>query len=270
MKVFSQRPNRFNSASVVRVNALWSSWVVGCLMNLVFIAVVLGFVAVFWLLSWRGGVAASSVSIATVPPLPSPVLVTATSLPTLIPVSTATQVPTSTPLPTATPFPTVTPFPTSTPLPTATPFTLTISFPTAVPTPVPMYSYSDLESGAASVQVVSNYPYGFYRALCVEPDKAFIQPRVVGVPEKVGLVWRLWNDFGYKDELDHSKDVTFFLSDDSSKFHLALFWYDDQISDQIDVDYPGSCRSTQIIFVQARPPLAQNVSLSSVLSVTVH
>jgi hypothetical protein len=132
-----------------------------------------------------------------------------------------------------------------------------------------MYSFYDLDSGVASVNVVSNFAYGFYRALCVGPDLAFIQPRVVGVPEKTGVIWRLWNDFGYSDFLDHNKDVTFFLSDDSSVWHLALFYYDDQVSDQVDIDYPGSCRSTQVIFVQARPPFASNVTVSSVLSVTV-
>jgi hypothetical protein len=131
-----------------------------------------------------------------------------------------------------------------------------------------MYSFYDLDSGVASVNVVSNFAYGFYRALCVGPDLAFIQPRVVGVPEKTGVIWRLWNDFGYSDFLDHNKDVTFFLSDDSSVWHLALFYYDDQVSDQVDIDYPGSCRSTQVIFVQARPPFASNVTVSSV-SVTV-
>lgn len=261
-KLFTSRPNRFDSVPVITVNSLWSSWVAGCLMNVVFLLIVLAFIGGFWIFSLRGGVAAP-VSVATVAPLPSQPASTNTPVPTITPPPTATLAPTNTPVPTITAFPTMTPFP------TATPFTFTIQLPTVVPTSVPLYTFHDLDSGAASVDVVSEYAYGFYRALCVEPDEAFIQPRVVGVPEKTGVIWHLWNDYGYLDTLDHTKDVTFYLSDDASVWHLALFYYDVQVSDQVNIDYPGSCRSTQVIFVQAKPPLASNVTVSSVFSVTV-
>ena len=48
-----------------------------------------------------------------------------------------------------------------------------------------------------------------------------------------------------------------------------LFWYADQVSDQVDIDYPSGCRSTQVIFIQSSPTIAENVSVFAGVPISV-
>lgn len=251
-------PNRFKGLSYVNVHSLRLSFIAGCLFNLCLFAVALVIGGAFFLFTSPGSAGPEEIVISTVPPLavlvvtvpPGP---TSTSVPTLAPLST------STPWPTFTPGPTSTPWPTLAPLPTSTPFTLTVVLAVPSPTPTRLYNYGELLAGAPTPALVSPHKYAFYRAVCVD-GLSRISPKIVGLPEIVpGLHWRLWNDFGWVADTANEKefeqaytdDVSFFLSLDASIFHLALFYYDQQISDAVMVDYPGSCTAIEVVYLRA-------------------
>ena len=260
--------NRFPKNKTINVRRLPRSPLWGCFANVIIIAVCLvTFGGVFWLFSDGDSEAAEFDNLPTLTPTSIIAVVTAISKP-ISPVIPPTPMATWTPLPTWTPAPTWTPVATITPLPTVT----ETATPTATPTAKPvLYSYSQLSSGAASVSVVSDNAYGYYRALCLGAGSPRIEPRVVGAPTLTGLHFKLWNDYGWSAINDYGEGVTFFLSDNPSTFHLQMFYYDDPVSDQVDILYPDSCTRVRVIYVEAAPPLADNVEVvgSDPISVTV-
>lgn len=259
-------PNRFKGLGYVNVHALRLSFLAGCLFNLFLFFIFLVIGGVFFLFTSAGS-AGPAVNISTVAPLP--VLVTVPAAAVLLPPPTLPPAPTFTPFPTLTPAPTSTPWPTLAPMPTSTPFTLTVVLAVPTPTPTRLYNLPELLAGAPLPVVLSEYKYGFYRAVCLD-GQGRIEPKVFGLPEIVqGLHWRLWNDYGFLvDTADYEEsygsDTTVFLSADPALFHLALFYYDQQISDGVEIDYPGSCVALQMIYVRAArdaAPSAPNVWL---------
>lgn len=250
-------PNRFKGLKYINVNALRTSFLIGCVFNIVLAVVLLSVVGAFvFFVSSSEAQQGQEISTASNRP-------TVAFLPTLTPFPTATRgitftVSAPTPFPTSTPNPTFTPFPTLTPFPTSTPFsfTLVISQPLPMPTATRLYNLGELLGGAPLPSLYSQYKYAFYRAICL-PGLPRIEPRVIGLPEIIqGLHWRLWNDFGYVAdtsdfETAYSDDTTLFLSSDPSLFKLALFYFDQQISDQVLIDYPGSCGAAQVIYGRA-------------------
>lgn len=245
-------PNRFKGLKYINVNALRVSFFVGCLFNLLLAAVVLGVVGVAFLFTSSTEAQQSEV-------VPTARGYAVVSLPTLTPFPTSTSTLTPTVGPTSTLWPSLTPAPTSTliptlvPLPTSTPFTFTIVLSQPLPMATRLYSYAELLAGVQLPPIYSEYKYGFYRAVCLS-GLSRIEPRVIGLPQIIqGLHWRLWNDYGYvadtsEFEESYTDDTTLFLSNDASQFHLSLFYYDQQISDQVTIDYPGSCGAVQVIY----------------------
>ncbi len=271
-------PNRFRGLPYINVSALRLTFLAGCLVNVVLSFLVVGVVLGLFYFSSGVSSAQKTSLIATVSPLASPTgfLLTVTPFPTITPTQTLVPVVLSPPtlIPTATPLPTYTPFPTVTPMSTATPFTLTISLALPTATPRPLYSYSELEDMVVKPTVATTYPYGFYRALCV-PGVSRVEPRVIGVPDTVtGLHWKIWNHYGWSADTSEYQTSfgggdTFFLSASPSLFYLALFFYDDQISDQVYVDYPGSCTAVQLIYLQGALPLAGNAGVGQIQAIIV-
>lgn len=248
-------PNRFRGLTYINVHSLRLSFLAGCLFNLLLFSVFLVIGAVFFLFSSPGFAGPQDAVISTVPPLPV-VLVTVPPPPTVAPPPVLSPAPTASPWPTFTPAPTSTPFPTLAPVPTSTPFTLTVVLAVPSPTPTRLYDYAELLAGAPTPALVSEYKYAFYRAVC-SSGPSRISPKVYGLPEIVqGLHWRLWNDFGFlADSADYeesyAEDISFFLSLDASVFHVALYYYDQQISDAVMVDYPGACMAIEVVYVRS-------------------
>lgn len=252
---FMAYPNRFKGLKYVNVNLLRTSFLIGCLFNLLLLAVFLVVGGLFYIFASSSS-AQQAETIVSIPDRPTVAfMVTLTPFPT----ATSIQIPVvrSAPaiFPTSTAYPTFTPYPTLTPVATSTPFsfTLVISQPALIPTATRLYNLGELLGGAPLPPLFSVYKYAFYRAVCLE-GLPRIEPRVIGLPQIVeGLHWRLWNDYGYvadtsEFEKPYDNDTTLFLSSDKSLFRLALFYYDQQISDQTLIDYPGSCSAAQIIF----------------------
>lgn len=274
-------PNRFTSLSYIDVHSLRISFFAGCLFNLFLFSLFLLVGGLFFYFASSSVSSDNSIVVSTVPPLPA-------VLPTLPPVPSSTVFPTLAPapsatwFPTVTPPPTVTPFPTSTPWPTATPFTFSLVIALPSPSPTRHFSMGELLAGAPTPVLVSEYKYAFYRGLCLSGQPR-IEPRVFGLPEIVsGLHWKLWNNYGFsldtsEYEQSYTDDTTLYLSSDPSLFHLALFYFDQQISDEVNIDYPGSCTAVQIIYgVSARAtwssvtlPDGQVLSQTEVISVSV-
>lgn len=264
----NQRPvklNKFNRAKIVRVSALPATMLAAVVING---GLFLLLVASLYF-TWSYGLPAVEARVSRLTPLPSPVV-----SPTPLVVSPVEGLPsptamattfsfTPTPAPTWTPIPTWTPAPTWTAVPTWTPSPT----PTATPTATPrLYTADYLQSRVSSggdvkdyVQVESDYAFGFYRAICHDvPGQRFIQPRVISSLdlESTGYYWRLDNEFSgydYISELPHNSQTTFYLSEDASLFSVRLYWYDDQISDRVALDFPESCKAAQLIFVEASP-----------------
>lgn len=250
-------PNRFKGLKYVNVNALRTSFLIGCLVNILLAAVFLSMIGLVFLFTTSSDASqpqpialedrpySTVVFLSTVPPPPS-----VTPLPIL-----PTR-PTLTPWPTLVPQPTFTPWPTNTPFPTVTPFTFTIVFSQPLATPTRLYSGGELLAGAPKPVLISEYKYAFYRAVCLS-GLPRIEPVVIGLPEVVpGLHWRLFNDFGWwadsaGDEIPYSDDTTFFLSSSESRYHLALYYYDQRISDEVLIDYPGDCVGVEVIYLPA-------------------
>lgn len=260
-------PNRFKGLKYVNVNALRISFFVGCLFNVLLAAVVLAIVGIgFFFISSTE--AQQLEAVPTSPPRSLALLPTLTPFPTSTGTFTPTIEPTSTTWPTLTPLPTYTPVPTLIPLATSTPFTFTIVFSQPLPTATRLYSLGELLGGASLPPLYSQYKYGFYRAVCLSSGASRIEPRVVGLPEIIpGLHWRLWNDYGYVAdtsdyEESYSDDTTIFLSSNPSQFHLGLFYFDQRISDQILIDYPGQCSAVQVIYGVAARSAGGGVVLS--------
>lgn len=253
-------PNRFKGLKYVNVNALRVSFLVGCLFNLVLAISVLVIVGLFAWFASATEAQQQEVSI----PLPIE-HVTVAFLPTASPPPSPSPPPLLSPVPTSSPWPTLTPGPTSTiiptlaPLPTPTPFTLTIVLAAPAPSPTRLYDLGELLAGAPRPVLISEKKYAFYRAMCLD-GLPRIEPRVVGLPQIVqGLHWRLWNDYGWSSDTANEKDfpdaytedITFFLSSDASQFHLALFYYEQAVSDEVLLDYPGDCGAMQVIYLPA-------------------
>lgn len=251
-------PNRFKGLGYVNVHALRLSFMAGCLFNLFLFFIFLVVGGVFFLFTSPGVAGPEEVVISTVPPLPA-IVVTVPALAAIPAPPTLPPAPTFTPWPTFTPAPTITPFPTLAPLPTSTPFTLTVVLAVPSPTPTRLYNYGELLAGAPTPALVSEHKYAFYRAVCVD-GLSRISPKVFGLPQVVqGLHWRLWNDYGWASDTANEKDfeesyaddVSFFLSPDPSIFHIALFYYDQQISDIVMLDYPGRCPAIEVVYLRA-------------------
>lgn len=274
-------PNRFRGLGYIDVQSLRISFIAGCLFNffLFFLFLVGG--VFFFYFSSSSVSSDSTVVVSTLPPLPV-VLVTVPPAPTFTPFPTLLPAPSPTWFPSVTPLPTLTPFPTSTPWPTATPFTFSLVIALPSPSPTRHYSMAELLAGAPTPVLVSEYKYAFYRGLCLSGQPR-IEPRVIGLPQIVsGLHWRLWNDYGFsldtsEYEESYTDDTTLYLSSDPSQFHLGLFYFDQQISDEVLIDYPGSCVAVQIIYgVSARAtwgpvalPDGSVISQTGVISVSV-
>lgn len=247
-------PNRFKGLGYIKVHSLRLSFLAGCLFNLLLLSIFLVVGGVFFLFTSMGS-ASEEVVIVTVPPLAA-LVVTVPPVASVPPPPTLPASLTSTPWPTFTPAPTVTPFPTLAPLPTSTPFTLTVVLAVPTPTPTKLYNLGEILAGAPLPALASEKKYAFYRGVCLD-GVSRIEPRIVGLPQIVqGLHWRLWNDFDFVlDTSDYdesySDDTTLFLSSDPALFHLALFYYDEPISDEVSIDYPGSCVAIQIIYIRA-------------------
>lgn len=251
-------PNRFKGLSYVDVHSLRLSFLAGCLFNLFLFFIFLVVGGIFFFFTSPGSAGPEVAIISTVPPLPV-VVVTVPPVASVAPPATLVPVATLTPWPTFTPAPTYTPLPTLAPMPTSTPFTLTVVLSAPSPTPTRLYNYGELLAGAPTPVLVSEHKYAFYRAVCVD-GLSRISPKIFGLPEIVpGLHWRLWNDYGWSSdtanekEFEHSytDDVSFFLSLDASVFHLALFYYDQQISDAVMIDYPGKCTAIEVLYLRA-------------------
>ncbi len=258
------RLNRFRGARIVRVSALPATLFLAILIN----GTLFLFAAGFFYLTWqhysvKPVIAAEKQYRPVISFLPSPsstVAPSPTPMPTVTPFPTWTPMPTVTPFPTWTPMATVTPFPTWTPIPTWTPEPSPTPFPS--PTRV-LYSLEYLESSPSAARdlasVESSFPFGFYRALCHDvPGQRFIQPRVVSSVDlsQEGYSWLLDNalsGYDYVDRLPHTSDITFYLSESASIFSIQLYWHDDPISDRVAIDFPESCRSAQLIFVESKP-----------------
>lgn len=226
---FKIRPNRFRGVSVIRVFELYPVQSIGCLVNMGLVLALLVFGAAIWLFAGSAGSASSAAARPTVDFPPTP-----------------TEFPTSTPHPTPTEFPTSTPHPT--------------------PIPYRPKSFQEIESNPGLVSDVTcedEYSYCYYEAFCL-PGPNRIEPRVAGLSALSGLHFKLWNDYGWQAEREFTIDTTFQLSDDPSVFHLALFYYQQQVSQQVDIDYPGDCQALQVVYVQRAPSPANNVSASGV------
>lgn len=248
-------PNRFKGLGYINVNALRLSFLAGCVFNAFLFSIVLMIGAAFFFFTSAGS-AGEAVKISTVPPLAVVLISTVTPAATLPLLATLPPAPTYTPAPTLTPAPSPTLIPTLAPLPTATPFTLTVVLAVPTPTPTKLYNLGEILAGAPLPALSSEKKYAFYRGVCLD-GVSRIEPRVVGLPEIVqGLHWRLWNDYGFvvdtsDYEESYADDTTLFLSSDPALFHLALFYYDEAISDEVRVDYPGACMAVQIIYIKA-------------------
>ncbi len=157
-------------------------------------------------------------------------------------------------MPTFTASPTATPTMTITPMPTAT---------------LVRYTFQQLQENPnliTTLNLSSTYKIKFYRAICyTELTDKFVQPRVAGLDEDKGLRWRLWNDYGWSSDMAFTNKITFYLSDNSSVFHLALYRNQEQLSDLVSIDYPRECRASQFIYLSSmgrefqRSDLAQDV-----------
>jgi hypothetical protein len=252
--------NRFKNRKAIDVKSLWISLPVALAFYGVLFMVIGASAYAWYAVSNSTASASSGVRISTIADMESSgisVMSTNTPFPTSTLSPSPTSFPTNTPMPTSTLMPTNTPFPTSTPLPTSTPFALTILYPeTPVP---PRRSYSELQSGRYDLpDVHSEYAYGYYDAFCQPIGLYRIEPRVVGVGSVPGLHWDIWNDFGWSAELEFTPDVTFFMSEEPSTFHLALFFYEEQLSDEVLIDFPGDCPYLQVVFIQSVPDVVQS------------
>jgi hypothetical protein len=276
--------NRLSKARHIDVNSLPSGFLMGCipLLFLVCQLCVGAFIVNEIIFNYRypDGIPAEEVVAAELPTLTPTTEETSTNVPSSTPSATLVPTGTYTPEPSSTPEPTTTPVPTSQEIfETPTPIIIQVqqvfttdfqipAFPT-FPPPTPIrYSYSQIAESPGLVTVDSEYPWGFYQAFCL-PNVG--QERVVvsaiGVPQQNGIYYRMWNDYGYvheKEYLEEQSDLAFLLSTDPSTWHFQIFFYNDAISDQVDVEFPGECPRVRLVWVQSTgSPVAPNVEVAN-------